>query len=244
MNKAEFESRLKQTFFSNGLSVYATEKNIDRFFRLSDRMLAVNAAMNLTALRDEESLIARHFADSLLAAELLPEGACTLLDVGSGSGMPALPLAIVRPDICVTALDATAKKTAYIAQTAELLGLQNVHTLTGRAEELSHNSLYRERFDVVCARAVAELRILLEWSIPFLKPGGIFLALKGKNAQTEIESSSNAFSLLSCKIVLDKNICLREETTTSERHLLMIKKLSPTEKKYPRRNALITKRPL
>ena len=72
MNKAEFESRLKQTFFSNGLSVYATEKNIDRFFRLSDRMLAVNAAMNLTALRDEESLIARHFADSLLAAGLLP----------------------------------------------------------------------------------------------------------------------------------------------------------------------------
>lgn len=247
MNPAEFRACLEQTFLKNHLTSYLTQKTAEQFYQLSEQMMQANERMNLTALRDEQSIISRHFADCLLAAEYLPKGPCRLLDVGSGSGMPALPFAIIRPDISVTALDATAKKTSYISQTAQAIGLSNVQVLTGRAEELGASPLYRETFPVVCARAVAELRILLEWCIPFVEVGGIFIALKGKNAQQEKEDAKNAFSELTCKLLADKNISLYEignESENSSRHILIIKKIASTDKKYPRKNALITKKPL
>ena len=148
-----------------------------------------------------------------------------------------------------SALDATAKKTAYIEATAEALKLKNLHTITGRAEELGADLHYREKFDVVCARAVAELRILLEWCIPFVKTGGIFLALKGKNAPVELTDAENAIKTLFCVLKLNESLSLFEENddgliVTSERHTLILQKTKSTNRIYPRRNALITKSPL
>lgn len=247
MIPAEFKDYLEQTFLKNNLSHYLTPKLCEQFYQLSVQMMQTGAVMNLTALRDEKQIITRHFADCLLAAPYLPEGPCRLLDVGSGSGMPALPFALVRPDISVTALDSTAKKTAYIAQAARNLELSNLQVLTGRAEELGTDPAYRETFDVVCARAVAELRILLEWCIPFLKTGGIFIALKGKNAKEEQKAAENAFSKLSCILAKERNICLYEPNRPDEkieRNIFIIQKMASTDKKYPRRNAQITKKPL
>jgi len=162
--------------------------------------------------------------------------------------MPCLPFAIVRPDIEITALDATAKKTAYIAAAAERLGLRNVRILTGRAEELGNNPKYRESFDLVCARAVAELRVLMEWCIPFIKKDGFFLSLKGKNASTELQHSQSAAKALSCTLLTDEALILLEEgnneTVSGERHNLIFQKAKKTEKIYPRRNAQIMKNPL
>ena len=176
------------------------------------------------------------------------KGTLKVLDVGSGGGMPCLPFAIVRPDIEITALDATAKKTAYIAAAAEHLHLTNVRILTGRAEELGANPKYRETFDVVCARAVAELRVLMEWCIPFTKKDGLFLSLKGKNADTELQNAGNAIKKLSCSLTLDEKLLLLEEEggeiISGERHNLLFKKTKATEKIYPRRNAQIMKTPL
>lgn len=248
MNQVDFLKLQEQVFSCNSLSEYITPESSERFFELSHIMLEANATMNLTALRDEKAVITKHFADCLLAAKYLPQKPCRLLDVGSGGGMPALPFAIVRPDIEITALDATAKKTAYISRAAKALGLRNVDTLTGRAEELGTDLHYREKFDVVCARAVAELPILLEWCIPFVKNGGIFIALKGKNGPFELKKSENAFHELFCELESKANFCLEdplaEEPETSERYIYVIRKKSPTLKKYPRRNALITKSPL
>ena len=241
MTKQEFYQICTDSFAKNGLSAYATPKYLEKFYDLMVFMLEPNKKMNLTALRDEHSVISRHITDCLLAAKHLPEtfpqGRGKLLDVGSGGGMPALPFAIIRPDIIITALDATAKKTAYILSAAEHLGLSNVKILTGRAEELGTDKAYRETFDIVCARAVAELRILMEWCVPFIKNGDIELA----NAQ-------NAMKKLSCRLELDEICTLFEEENgdilTSERHNFIFKKMKPTDKLYPRRNAQITKNPL
>lgn len=252
MTKAEFFTACKKSFESNNISEYATDENLEKFYVLTNFMLETNKKMNLTALRDESSVIAKHITDCLLAAKHLPAtqkgSKLKVLDVGSGGGMPCLPFAIVRPDIEITALDATAKKTAYIAAAAEHLHLSNVHILTGRAEELGSNHKHRETFDVVCARAVAELRVLMEWCIPFTKKDGIFLSLKGKNADIELQNAQNAIKKLSCSLLLDENVLLFEEdeseTVSGERHNLVFKKTKPTDKIYPRRNAQIMKNPL
>ena len=146
MTKQEFIKVCEDSFAKNNVSAYATPENLEKFYDLTVFMLETNKKMNLTALRDETSVISRHITDCLLAAKHLPEGKIKVLDVGSGGGMPCLPFAIVRPDIEITALDATAKKTAYIASAAEHLGLNNVHILTGRAEELGQNPKHREKF--------------------------------------------------------------------------------------------------
>ena len=251
MTKLDFFTACKKSFLLNNISEYATDDYLEKFYNLTNFMLETNKKMNLTALRDENSVIARHITDCLLAAKHLPKaqkGTLKVLDVGSGGGMPCLPFAIVRPDIEITALDATAKKTAYIAAAAEHLGLKNVRILTGRAEELGSNPKHRETFDVVCARAVAELRVLMEWCIPFTKKDGVFLSLKGKNADIELENAKNAIKKLSCSLLLDENILLLEEDEneiiSGERHNLIFKKVKTTEKIYPRRNAQIMKNPL
>ena len=163
MEFIDFYNCCKITFAANESLPIPTEEQARKLYELTEIMTEVNKKMNLTALRDENSVISRHITDCLLAAKHLPSGKLKVLDVGSGGGMPCLPFAIIRPDIEITALDATAKKTAYIASAAEHLHLSNVKILTGRAEELGTDAKYRERFDVVCARAVAELRILMEW---------------------------------------------------------------------------------
>ena len=246
MNKMDFYASCRECFHANNLDIYATDEFVEKFYNLTEFMLEFNKKTNLTALRDERSVISRHIADCLLAAKHLPENG-TILDVGSGGGMPALPFAIVRPDLKIVALDATAKKTAYIASAAEHLGLKNVSILTGRAEELGTDTKYREKFDVCSARAVAELRVLLEWCVPFIKPNGYFLSLKGKNAITELENAQNALKQLSCKVETDEKVTLIEpweETEENDRHNFIIRKTKPTDKKYPRKNAQISKNPL
>lgn len=248
MTKEEFIVACKESFEKNGISEYATPEILDKFYDLTVFMLETNKKMNLTALRDEHSVISRHITDCLLAAKHLPEGKIQVLDVGSGGGMPCLPFAIVRPDIEITALDVTAKKTAYILSAAEHLGLTNVHILTGRAEELGQDPKHREKFDLVCARAVAELRVLMEWCIPFIKKDGVFLSLKGRNAPTELQNAENAIKKLSCSLILDEKLTLIEEEISeegaSDRHNFVFKKTKSTDKIYPRRNAQIMKSPL
>lgn len=247
MNKAEFAGRYERMFSFHGLSRYNTPQLQEKFYQLTEFMLEKNKRMNLTALRDEKSVLERHILDCLLAANLLPPKG-HLLDVGSGGGMPALPFAIIRPDLTITALDATAKKTAYIKDAASYLGLTNVHILTGRAEELAQKPAYRESYDFVCARAVAELRILLEWCIPFLRLSGRFLALKGKNAETELINAETAIQKLSCRLEKDDRVFLHEESEAlpivNERHNLLFLKTQKTNILYPRKNTVIAKHPL
>lgn len=247
MEKQEFYQISEQVFANNGISEFWKDENKEKLWLLCNIMLEQNKVMNLSAIRDEQGVICRHFADSLTIAKYIPQGS-KVLDVGSGGGMPTLPLAIVRPDINITALDATAKKTAYIASAAEKLGLTNVSVLCGRAEELGNDPAYRERYDIVCARAVAELRILTEWCVPFTKKGGYFISMKGRNGATELVDAKNAIKTL--LLSQEKDDCFNlfdlstQNDTDAQRHIFIFKKTAPTPAKYPRKNAQIQKKPL
>lgn len=234
-------------FANNHISEFWQGEKRDVLFDLCNIMLEQNKVMNLSAIRDESGVICRHFADSLTVAKHIPSGA-KVLDVGSGGGMPALPLAVARPDLHITALDATAKKTAYIASAAQKLGLSNISTICDRAEELGNDVKYREKFDVVCARAVAELRILAEWCVPFAKKDGLFIAMKGKNGVAELDYAANAVKTLLISLEKDDSFNLFDISAQNEadaaRHIFVFRKKAPTPSKYPRTNAQIQKKPL
>ena len=243
MTKSDFLRLAAENFEKNGISHFATDEILSKLYDLCGIFLETNKVMNLTAIKDENLVISRHFADCLVPASFFPVGT-NVLDVGSGGGMPTLPLAIARPDLKITALDATAKKTAYIENTARVLGLSNVSVVTGRAEELAHSAL-RASFDVVTARAVAQTNVLLELCVPFLKTGGVFVCLKGKNGAEEAAAAEGAAKTLGCALVESRDFALIDpDGEKSERRVLIYKKTRDTDKIYPRKYANILKKPL
>lgn len=181
-----------------------TEKNrislgdeaLDRFDRYAEHLLSWNEKLNLTAITDPEEIVYKHFLDSLmpLKYEEIPEGS-SLIDVGTGAGFPGLALLIARPDLKVTLLDSTQKKLTAVADIAENLGLAP-NFVHARAEEAGKDPAFREQFDFATARAVSNLRDLSEYCLPFVKKGGIFLAMKGPDIKQELKDARRAIGIL------------------------------------------------
>ena len=223
------------------LGITLTDEQLSLFEKLSELLVEQNKTMNLTAITDPDGIAVKHFADSIsaLSAYDFAENA-KVLDVGTGAGFPSIPLLIARPDLEMTMIDSTAKKLRYVASTVETLGLsaQVLHT---RAEEAGQSKEYRERFDIVCSRAVAALNVLCEYCLPFVKVGGVFLAMKAAKVQEEIADAKNAIKTLGGKIVAEKSFTLSDG---GERTIVVIKKISQVPPKYPRVSAQIAKKPL
>ncbi|MBQ9736722.1 MAG: 16S rRNA (guanine(527)-N(7))-methyltransferase RsmG [Clostridia bacterium] len=228
----------------NGLSSALNEEQIVTFHKLSEHLLTVNEQFNLTAIREWERVILLHYIDCLVASSFYPEGA-TVIDVGCGAGFPTLPLAIARPDLRITGLDSTAKRVSFVAGTAELLGLSNLTTLTGRAEDVAKDARYRERFDVATARAVAALPVLAELCLPFVRTEGDFVALKGKSGKEELASARTALPLLGGDggRLFDTPLSSLDGESFSHTTVL-VKKSKPTPALYPRAYGKILKNPL
>lgn len=222
-----------------GLSI--ENDKIKQFKKLAELLVEQNKTMNLTAITDPDGIAVKHFADSIsvLNAAKFDEKA-KVLDVGTGAGFPGIPLLIMRPDLDLTMLDSTAKKLKYVANTVEELGL-TANVLHTRAEEAGQSKEYRETFDIVCSRAVAALNVLCEYCLPFVKVGGVFVAMKAAKAQEEIEGAKAAIKLLGGQIVDEKSFTLSDG---GERNLIIIKKISHVPPKYPRVSAQIAKKPL
>lgn len=197
---------------------------------------------NLTAITEPREVLAKHFIDSLFTAkEATSHSPGNLLDVGSGAGFPSLPIAAALPGVHVTALDSTNKKITYIRDTAEKCGLASFDAICTRAEEAGRGEL-REQFDIVTARAVARLPVLMELCTPFLRVGGHFIAMKGSAAREEAEEARNAASLLSCELIRITPYFL--PGWEDQRFLLIYRKNSPTSSTYPRNAARIAKKSL
>ncbi len=220
------------------------ENQAKQLYSLTDRMLEINKSMNLTAITDEKLIILRHYADSLTISRYIPQGA-TLIDVGCGAGFPTLPLAIFRPDLKITALDGTAKRIRYVTETASFLGLNHVVAVAGRAEEYAQKAEYREKFDIVTARAVAGMPVLCELCIPFVKINGTMIAMKSQQGKEEAMAAKRCAALCGGD---DPTIISRDLTADGvnfeQRSLIFIKKIAPTPKIYPRHFSKISKKPL
>lgn len=241
-DRTSFLAALRQSFEASGLSLYLTEENEERFSLLCERLFAENKRYNLTAIKDEKKAALLHFCDSVALSSLVPEGA-RVLDVGCGGGFPSLPLAIVRPDVHVTAMDATEKKIVYVRDSAALLGLRNLTAVCARAEEAAHGVL-RESFDVVAARAVAALPVLSELCLPFLRVGGVFLAMKGAGADAEVAASKKAFETLGGTLREMRALTVTDGTETQTRFAVTLEKTASTPRDYPRHFSRISKKPL
>ena len=221
-----------------GLSFSEEEKaRLDRF---AGMVLRKNEVMNLTNLTAPEDVAVKHLADSLLLlqAEGLPESG-RVLDVGTGAGFPAVPLAIARPGWSVTALDATRKKIDFLEEVRGALGVPAA-CVQGRAEALGKESAYREQFDLVTARAVAPLYVLAELCLPMVKPGGCFAAMKGASADAELAEASRALRELGGELEQELRYAL-DASGEDRRAILLFRKVRPTPAKYPRPYAKIKK---
>ena len=238
----DFHVLYREILENNGLTKYITDEYSGTFYKLTAEILRVNSYMNLTAITETADIIAKHYADSLYIADMIDPNS-TVIDVGTGAGFPALPLAIVRPDLKITALDSTAKKLNFITDTAKLLQLDNITALNSRAEDAAQAHC-REAFDFVCARAVAPLNVLCEYCLPFLKIGGKCLAMKSVSADTEIDGASNAVKKLGGEMTENISFDLYTRSGLQNRSVIIIQKKLPTPKIYPRNNAQINKNPL
>ncbi len=238
-----FDTLFQRIMTLNGLETYTNEHNTDTFERLCTHILEVNKVHNLTAIRDVPGVITKHFADSLTVAPHIPEG-LTVIDVGTGGGFPTLPLAVARPDLRITAIDSTAKKITHVQNTAHLFGLDNVTAIAGRAEDMAQTKM-RESFDIATARAVSELRILCEITLPFVKVGGMLLAMKGASGDKELSDAKAAIAKLGATLANVHKFTLKDaDENQEERCIIVIRKTSPTPNNFPRQYAQILKKPL
>ncbi len=244
LTKEEFIKELTRVFTLNGLSQLLSDNACEKFYSLTLRMLEENEKYNLTAIKEPHKIILHHYADCAAVAGIFAEGA-TVIDVGCGAGFPSLPLAILRPDLKITAMDSTAKRVSYVVETARLLGLSGIRGLTGRAEELARDGALREAFDYATARAVAELRVLCELCLPFVRCGGEMLAMKGRGANEELLCARAAIGTLGGAEPSVKDVSLTDGDGEPLCHpIIRIRKKRPTPKEFPRQYSKISKKPL
>lgn len=212
---------------------YSEETALEQMAAFVEELLIKNQVMNLTAITEPEEVVARHLLDSAYLTHHIPEGTETLIDVGTGAGFPGMPLKILRPELNVTLMDALEKRLRWLEEVGEQLGLSQLETLHGRGEDLPHEPDHRERYQIATARAVAELRILVELTLPFVAVGGRFLAMKSQECDEELNDAEKAIEVLGGRIleVVDYGIPEKDYTY----RLIVIEKIATTPSIYPRR---------
>jgi 16S rRNA (guanine527-N7)-methyltransferase len=229
--------------WASGFGLSLTTEQLDQFAAYESLLLEWNERMALTAIRESRDIRIRHFLDALACAVATgPLNGRSLIDVGSGAGFPGLPLKILYPELRLTLVDSVAKKARFLELVVEALGLDGVTVVAERAETLGHDAAYRERFDWAAARAVAELRVLVELLLPLCRVGGHLLAQKGTSAAAEISAAGPAIAAMGGGEPRLTTIQLPE--TAQTHYLVVIPKLAPTDGRFPRRPGVPAKRPL
>lgn len=217
------------------LGVELTAQQLGQFEQFYDLLVEWNQKMNLTAITEKPDVYLKHFYDSLT---MIPElqallDVRTLLDVGGGAGFPSIPLKIALPELEITVLDSLKKRMTFLDTVIEAIGLEGMTTVHGRAEIVGRDKKYREQFDVVTARAVARMTVLSEYCLPFVKPDGTFIAMKGSKGEAELEQAQKALNVLGGKTTNDRALELPGEE--GERHIITVKKVKSTPNTYPRK---------
>lgn len=236
--------------FYNLMKTAADEVNIefneqmyDRFIKYMRLVQEWNQKINLTAITEDEEFIKKHFIDCIKvfkSDEL--KNAKTVIDVGTGAGFPGMPIAILREDIEVTLLDSLNKRINFLNLVVKELGLKNVTTIHSRAEDGGKNKDLREKFDIATSRAVANMAVLSEFCLPYVKVSAYFVALKGPAIEEELENSKKALDILGGKLLrVDKTVI---EGTDLNHNIVVVEKVKECPKTYPRKAGTVTKKPL
>ena len=239
MDYEEFKQKLQEE--SNKIRIKIGEKESRTFYDFMKILLVENEKVNLTAITDENEIIVKHFIDSLTINKYLIN-ANKILDLGTGAGFPGIPLKIVNKDKEFVLVDSLNKRIEFLNKVKEKCELENLELIHSRAEDLAKNINYREKLDVVTSRAVANLRTLAEYLLPFVKKEGICICMKGPNVDNELEEAKNSINILGGKIEKIEKIFLKENDM--ERNILIIRKIQNTPNKYPRKAGIPTKLPL
>ena len=222
------------------LNLSFTETQYNQFVQYKTLLKEWNEKLNLTAITEDEEIISKHFIDSIQAfqfAEL--KEAESMIDVGTGAGFPGLPIKIMKPDLKVTLLDSLNKRLNFLRAVSEELNLENVEFVHSRAEDGARKPEFRDSYDIAISRAVANLTLLTELCLPYVKVGGHFIALKGPAVEQEIRDAEYAVKVLGGKIVKIQEVQI--EGTDLKHNLVVIRKTRPTPKSYPRSSAAIKK---
>lgn len=237
MLEEEFEKILSVEL--KKIDIEIEKEKLKLFYKYMKLLLEWNEKINLTAITDEKEIILKHFIDSLTINKYIKKEDI-VMDMGTGAGFPGIPLKIINADTRFVLVDSLNKRINFLAEVKEKLKLEKLDLLHSRAEDLGNNAEYREKMDVLVSRAVANLRTLAEYTLPYVKKGGIFISMKGPNAQEEIELAKNAIEILGGKIEKVENFKLAD----MERNIIVIRKEKVTPKKYPRKAGIPAKQPL
>jgi 16S rRNA (guanine527-N7)-methyltransferase len=233
---------------ASALGLRLTREQQASFTLYYEELVAWNQKFNLTAITEYEQVQIRHFLDSLScllaqeARQALGRREARMIDVGSGAGFPGIPLKLVCANAQLTLLEATGKKVTFLESLIQQLGLQTASAIKARAEDLGHDPEHRERYDLALARAVAELPVVAEYTLPFCKIGGWVIAQKGEAGAAEAWSAERAIRLLGGE--LRRIVHVELPGLPEDRSLVVVEKVSPTPAAYPRRPGIPSKRPL
>lgn len=232
-----FCEKLKERFLSYNIEL--TDEQICLFEKYYNMIIEWNEKFNLTAITDEDEVIEKHFVDSVLPYEILPQNA-KIIDIGAGAGFPSIPLKIVRPDLNFLLIDSVNKKITFITEVINNLDLSGIIALHTRIEDLAINPAYRETFDICVSRAVARLNTLAEYSLPFVKIGGKMIAYKSKQIEDEMFEARKAIKLFGGEI---KEVSINN-LENGDRNVLVIEKVTATPEKFPRSKNLPRTNPI
>lgn len=234
MNIEKFCEELKK------IGINLSVRQLEQFEIYYHELITWNEKMNLTAITKKEEVYEKHFYDCLLTSQVIDFKNQSICDVGAGAGFPSIPLKIVFPDLKVTIVDSLSKRITFLNHLSEKLELKDFKAISARAEEYALEN--EEKYDIVMARAVARLNVLLELCVKMIKVNGYFIALKGRQALEEIDESKNA--LVKLNLVLEKNDKYQLISDLDTRYLLLFKKQGKTSNKFPRNYSQIKKKPL
>lgn len=225
------------------MGVALSEAQLEQFMTYLSLLLEWNEKMNLTAITEHRDVVLKHFADCLsLVPQVEWKAGMQVIDVGTGAGFPGIPVKIACPDVEMTLLDSLQKRIGFLQEVGSQLQLDGVNYVHSRAEDGGQNPEYREKFDLCVSRAVANLAVLSEYCLPFIKVGGRLAALKGPDAAAEVEQAAGALKKLGGRLVEIKDVTIPH--TDLSHKLVFIEKIASTPKKYPRNAGKIKKEPL